>query len=91
MLFALDDTDVEGWQNFIARTNRTLTFRRARVEEGTAHIYLEGELSGLGGVCDNPRAAIQIEETALQFDTVEEVQLYLNGEPTDLRPDMRGP
>ncbi len=91
MLFALDDTDVEGWQNFIARTNNTLTFRRARVEEGTAHIYLEGELSGLGGVCDNPRAAIQIEETALQFDTVEEVQLYLNGEPTDLRPDMRGP
>lgn len=90
LLFSLDETTVAGWQNFIARINDTLTFRRATVEKDTAHIYLEGALSGLGGVCDNPRAAIQIEETALRVTGVETVQLYLNGEPTDLQPDARG-
>ena len=81
---------VDGYTNFIARTNDTLSFERAEVDEdGTAHIYLTGELSGLAGVCDDPRAAIQIEETALQFATVAEVQLYLNDEPTDLIPSQQ--
>lgn len=88
-LFSLEDTEVAGWHNFIAETNDTLSFDHATVTNGTASIYLEGELSGLAGVCDNPRAAIQIEETALQFSTVDRVQLYLNGEPTDLVPSER--
>lgn len=90
LLFSLESEDVEGHHNFIASTNDTLSFERAAVEDGVAHIYLRGELSGLAGVCDNPRAAIQIEETALQFDTVSSVQLYLNDEATDLIPDGRG-
>lgn len=85
-LFSLERTDVQGFYNFIAKTNDTLSFDRARVEDGTAHIYFSGELSGLAGVCDNPRPRIQIEEIALQFATVEDVQLYLNEEPTDLSP-----
>ena len=91
-LFSLDQTSVAGWQNFIARTNETLSFKRARVEQSTglAHIHLSGRLSGLGGVCDNPRARTQIVQTALQFPSVEKVQLYLNGEPTDLQPSGRG-
>lgn len=88
-LFSLDREEVQGFQHFIARTNDTLSFNRAEVTNGTANIYLEGELSGLAGVCDNPRAKIQIEETALQFPTVEDVQIYLNGEPTDLQPSGR--
>lgn len=87
-LFSIDETRVEGYYNFIANTNETLTFDRAAVESGVASIYLSGELSGLAGVCDDPRAQIQIEETALQFATVESVTLYLNGQPTDLRPDL---
>lgn len=82
-LFAIDTEEYEGWQNFIAQTNDTLSFDRATVTDSVAHIYLAGELSGLAGACDNPRAAIQIEETALQFDTVDSVQLYLNDEPSD--------
>ena len=91
-LFSLNqDRITDGdWFHFIARTNDTLTFDRAVVDEGTAYIYLEGELSGLAGVCDNPRARIQIEETALQFSTVDTVVLYLNGEETTLTPDGRG-
>jgi spore germination protein GerM len=74
--------------NFIARTKSTLTFDRATITSGTANIYLKGSLSGLAGVCDDPRAAIQIEETALQFPTVKKVQLYLNDKPTNLMPSQ---
>lgn len=88
-LFSLERESIEGFNNFIARTNDTLSFDRAEVQNGTAHIYLQGELSGLAGVCDNPRAKIQIEETALQFATVEDVQIYLDGEPTELQPNER--
>ncbi|HET8581442.1 MAG TPA: GerMN domain-containing protein [Candidatus Paceibacterota bacterium] len=89
-LFSLSTTTVEGWYNFIAKTNGTLAFDHAAVASGTARIYLTGSLSGLAGVCDDPRAAIQIEQTALQFPTVDRVQLYLNGQPTTLIPSERG-
>lgn len=88
-LFEINRTDVQGFHNFLAKTNSTLKFDRATVENGTANIYLTGQLSGVAGVCDNPRAAIQIEETAKQFSTVEEVELYLDGEATDLSPSGR--
>ena len=85
-LYSIEETNVNNNYNFIANTNETLSFDRAEVRNGTAHIYLEGRLSGLAGVCDNPRAQIQIEETALQFPTVQNVQLYLNGSPATLTP-----
>jgi hypothetical protein len=88
-LFAINRTNVQGFYNFLANTNDTLSFDQAAVTNGTANIYLTGELTGLAGVCDNPRAAIQIEETARQFSTVEDVQIYLNDEPTDLMPSGR--
>lgn len=89
-LFSIDSETVNGWNNFIAKTNDTLSFERATISNGVASIFLTGELSGLAGVCDDPRASIQIEETALQFNSVNEVHIYLNGERTDLRPDSRG-
>lgn len=90
-LFSYEEAEVDGLTNFIAETRDTLSFERAEVtSDGVAEIFLSGELSGLAGVCDNPRARIQIEETALQFSTVDSVQLYLNGEMTDLQPDGQG-
>lgn len=88
-------TEPEGTQpstqyNFIARTKDTLHFDHATVENGVATIYLTGKLSGLAGVCDDPRAQIQLEETALQFATVKSVQLYLNGVKTTLTPSEKG-
>lgn len=88
-LFALSTTTVQGLFNYIDRTNETLKFDRATVENGTASIYLTGSLSGLAGVCDDPRAAIQIEETALAFPTVQKVDIYLNGTKTTLTPSQQ--
>lgn len=85
-LFGIQNAEVDGYYNFIANTRDTLSFDHAVVDSGVARIYLEGELSGLAGACDNPRAQIQIEETALIFDTVSSVEIYLNGELTDLTP-----
>lgn len=90
ILFDIDTENSNGLFSYIARTNETLKFDHATMVDGTANIYLTGELTGLAGVCDDPRAAIQIEETALQFPTVERVQIYLNGEPTTLVPSQRG-
>jgi len=89
LLFSQDNEQEGNWFNFIARTNDTLKFDRADVVSGTAFIYLTGQLSGLAGVCDDPRAAIQIEETALQFPSVTRVQLYLNGTKTSLVPSQQ--
>jgi len=89
-LFNIDSEDYGGFHNFIAKTNDTLSFDHASVENGVASIYLNGHLSGLAGACDNPRAKIQIEETALQFKTVERVVFYLNGKENSLIPNAKG-
>ena len=89
-LFAIPTTTVNGWFNYIPRTSSTLQFSSATVVNGTANIYLTGSLSGLAGVCDDPRTEIQVEETALQFTPVQQVQLYLNNQPvTTLAPNMK--
>ncbi len=64
--------------NFVASQEK-LKFEKAIIEEGTAKIYLNGEVQ-YEGACDNPRLEIQITETAKQFDTVKNVVIYLNGE-----------
>ena len=51
----------------------------ATIRDGTATIALAGDLM-LGGVCDNPRVQAQIEATATQFDTVDRVEVTVNGE-----------
>jgi hypothetical protein len=48
------------------------------IENREAIIRLTGELL-IGGVCDEPRIRAQIEETALQFSTVDRVSIFING------------
>jgi type II secretory pathway pseudopilin PulG len=62
--------------NFLASQEK-LKFEKAVLEEGTAKIYLTGEVK-YSGVCDNPRLESQIIATAKQFDTVYAVKIYLN-------------
>lgn len=50
------------------------------LQNGTAAISLSGTLS-LGGVCDSPRVEAQLRQTALQFSTVSDVTITLNGAP----------
>ena len=47
---------------------------------GKASVYLTGTLK-MGGECDNPRVQAQLEQTVLQFPTVKEAAIFVNGKP----------
>jgi hypothetical protein len=48
------------------------------LENGKATIYLTGTMM-LGGECDNPRFEAQLESTVLQFSTIQEAAIFING------------
>jgi Sporulation and spore germination len=52
------------------------------IEQGKAIIHLTGSIM-LGGVCDAPRVEAQIEQTALQFSTVDDVAVFINDLPLE--------
>lgn len=56
---------------------------------GKALIHLSGKVI-LGGVCDNPRVEAQIKETALQFATVKQVAVFVNGVPLEKILSQKG-
>ncbi|MFP4229187.1 MAG: hypothetical protein ACLFTE_10215 [Salinivenus sp.] len=89
-LFRIDRDSVGGARHFLPRTNPTLTFDRATIEGDTARVFLNGQLTGLRGVCDNPRARIQIQWTARRVTEVDTVEIFRNGRPTRLQPTGRG-
>jgi hypothetical protein len=47
---------------------------------GKARVYLTGNLI-MGGECDTPRVQAQVEQTVLQFPTVKDVVIFINGKP----------
>lgn len=65
-----------------ALANSSLSIDELEIEDGIATVELTGSLM-LGGVCDSPRVAAQLEETVLQFATVQEAQIFINGEPLE--------
>jgi len=69
-----------GLYNALADAN--LKIDNVAVVSGTAFIALSGTL-GLSGVCDDPRAEAQLKELALQFATVKQVRITLNGIPIE--------
>ncbi len=69
-----------GLYNALYRSN--LTIDGINLQNGEAVIELRGELN-LGGVCDNPRIQAQLEETALQFNTVQKASFFINGIPLE--------
>ncbi len=52
------------------------------IEQGKAIIHLAGTIV-LGGTCDAPRVQAQIEQTALQFSTVSDVEVFVNDIPLE--------
>ncbi len=58
----------------------SLQLDSVKIENGTATINLSGSLL-LGGECDNPRVEAQLTKTALQFVTVKQVSIFINGKP----------
>ena len=57
-----------------------LQVENVSIAGGKASIYLSGNLK-LGGECDNPRVQAQLEQTVLQFPTVKEAAIFVNGKP----------
>jgi hypothetical protein len=55
-----------------------LKLEAVTIQNGLATIKLTGALT-LGGTCDSPRVLAQLEETALQFSTVKQVNILVNG------------
>jgi LysM repeat protein len=74
----VDDGDNYGLSNVLTRSE--LAVEDVNIRDGEAIIYLTGQLS-IGGVCDHPRVEAQLGRTALQFDTVDSVSIFINGEP----------
>lgn len=54
-----------------------LKVENVNIRDGKAMIDLSGTLL-IGGVCDNPRVQAQFEETAKQFETVKDVEVFIN-------------
>jgi hypothetical protein len=57
-----------------------LQLKSVTIDQGKAIIHLTGTVM-LGGVCDSPRFEAQIEQTALQFSTVSNVEVFINNIP----------
>lgn len=77
-LVTLKEQRINGLYNVFYQSD--LALESAQVAGGKATIRLIGELR-LGGVCDEPRVAAQIEATVRQFTAIQSVEIFLNGEP----------
>lgn len=66
-----------------------LTLESVAVEDGRATVHLTGQLM-LGGVCDNPRVEAQLRQPALQFPTVSQVSVFIDGVPLEEALFLRG-
>ena len=77
-LFSIHDRyyGQSGLYNSLANAN--LKLDGATIVNGNATVNLSGTL-GLGGVCDDPRAQEQIKQVVLQFSTVKQANVFLNG------------
>ena len=69
-----------GYYNALYQSDLQVT--GVTIEQGKAVIHLTGSVM-LGGVCDAPRVEAQIEQTALQFSTVDEVAVFINDVPLE--------
>ncbi len=81
-LLALHDRNYGTSGLYNALYQSKLSLGSVAITNGRASIQLNGNLL-LGGVCDNPRVAAQLQETALQFSTVKQVAVTINGVPLE--------
>jgi hypothetical protein len=65
--------------NYVGR-QENLSLNNVVIENGVAKVYLVGTITEPENECDESRIANQIEATALNFGTVNSVEIYLNGE-----------
>lgn len=58
-----------------------LKLKSVSITEGVATIHITGEGPFVAGVCDEPRITEQIENTAMQFSSVNKVKVFVNDKP----------
>ena len=81
-LLAIDTKEYGQSGLYSALYRSDLTVEGIDIEDREAIINLTGELV-VGGTCDTPRVEVQLRQTALQYSTVDEVSIFINGEPLD--------
>lgn len=65
-----------------------LSVNQVQLVNGKATILLTGQLV-MGGECDSPRVEAQLKQTALQFPTVKEVSIFIDGTPIEKIVSLR--
>jgi hypothetical protein len=77
-LLSLEDREhgLSGLYNALYRSD--LSLEEVRLTNGEAVVRLSGTLR-IGGVCDEPRIRAQLRQTVLQYTSVEEVSIIING------------
>ena len=75
-LAAVSDVPSDMVRNYVATENQ-LTYESVALNSGIASVYLSGQI--LASHCAIPSFRAQMEQAALQFETVDRVEFYLNG------------
>jgi hypothetical protein len=89
-LLSIKDRIVEPYGLYNALYQSDLHLEKTSIDEnGLAQVYLSGSYL-LGGVCDNPRFEAQLTHTALQFPQVQQVEVFINGEPLEEILSLQG-
>lgn len=80
-LLSIKERIVQPYGLYNALYQSDLQLEEIRLDEaGLAEVYLSGSYQ-LGGVCDDPRFEAQLTQTAMQFPQVQQVEVFINGEP----------
>ena len=80
-LKARSDIESDDIRNLVGQEDR-LFYKGVSISDGVARLQLEG-LTYKIAHCAIPEFRAQIEQSALQFDTVDSIEVYLNGDPWD--------
>ncbi len=84
LLFDLKPTPeipADGFRNVVGAYTQ-LFYDRVILQNGVAQLYLTGTMYGPGH-CAEPELRAQIDQAALQFPTVQKLEVYLNGKIFD--------
>lgn len=84
LLFDLKPTpeiSADGFRNVVGAYTQ-LWYDRVTLVDGVAKLYLTGTMRGPGH-CAEPELRAQIDQSALQFPTVQKLEVYLNGKVFD--------
>lgn len=77
-LFLLSQQPLNTYSNVVAAWPQ-LNYQSVSLTSGLAKVYLTGSMNGGPGHCSIPSMRAQISQAALQFPTVNTVEVYLNG------------